>query len=272
VTRRRALDRELVRRGLVGDVPEAEALVAARRVLVGGAVADSTRRQVAPDEPLVVEDPPDRYVSRAGHKLEAAIVGWDIAISGRHAVDVGASTGGFTDCLLQHGAASVAAIDVGSGQLDQRLRDDRRVTPLERTNVRDVTADQLARRGEVVVVDVAFTSVARLAESVLALAEDAADVVVLVKPQFEATRHEADVVRGVIVDAAVRRRVLEEVAAAFESAGAGIMGAMPCPLRGAAGNVELLLHARAGAPPMRPALRAAMLDAAIATTTGGGAP
>lgn len=239
--RRRRLDTELLRRGMAASRSEAQRLIAQRRVTVSGAPAAKASRLVDPSEALRVSGDPPRYVSRGGHKLEAALAGFDISAAGCRAIDVGASTGGFTDCLLQHGAAAVVAIDVGRNQLHERLRADPRVTSLERTDIRSVTADAIGGPAEIVVADVSFISLRLVAADLRRLA--AADIVVLVKPQFEAGRTEADRGRGVIRDPEVWRRALLGVCRAVVGAGAAIMGVMVSPLTGAEGNVEFLLHA-----------------------------
>jgi 23S rRNA (cytidine1920-2'-O)/16S rRNA (cytidine1409-2'-O)-methyltransferase len=204
-------------------------------------------------------------VGRGGEKLEGALARFGLDVSGRRAVDLGASTGGFTDCLLQRGAATVAAVDVGYGQLHERLRADPRVEVHERTNVRDLAPGDLGPPAEILVADLSFISLRTVLPAALALAAPGADVVLLVKPQFEAGRQEAARGKGVITDPAIWRRVLEEVAAALDGLGAAIMGVMASPLTGADGNVEFLLHARTA--PARPtATTAALLDAALAET------
>lgn len=239
--RRRRLDIEMVRRGLAGSRTEAQRLVEERRVTVGGSVADKASRLVDPAEPVVVKGDPPRYVSRGGHKLEAALAGFGIAATGCRAIDVGASTGGFTDCLLQHGAAAVAAIDVGRNQLHERLRADPRVASFERTDVRDVAEDAIGGPAELVVADVSFISLRLVMADLCRLAT--ADIIVLVKPQFEAGRADADRGRGVIRDPEVWRRAMLGACRAVVGAGAAIMGVMVSPLTGAEGNVEFLLHA-----------------------------
>ena len=187
-----------------------------------------------------------RFVSRGGVKLAAAIERFEVDVEGKRALDAGASTGGFTDCLLQHGAAHVVAVDVGYGQLHERLRTDGRVSVLERTNVRHLVLDDVGSRPfPLVTADLSFISLAAVLPALLALAEPSADVIALVKPQFEAGRAEASRGRGVIRDPAVWRRVLGEVAAAIDAQDAVMMGLMVSPLRGADGNVEFLAHARA---------------------------
>lgn len=232
-------------------------------MVVGGAPADKPARLVAPDEPIRILGPAARFVGRGGEKLDAALERFDLDVAGRRVADLGASTGGFTDCLLQRGAAVVAAVDVGYGQLHERLRADPRVEVHERTNVRDLMPGDLGPLAEVIVADLSFISLRTVLPAALALGTPGADVVLLVKPQFEAGRQEAARGKGVITDPAIWRRVLEEVAATLAQLGAAIMGAMASPLTGADGNVEFLLHARtAPAEPTTPV--AALLDAALA--------
>jgi 23S rRNA (cytidine1920-2'-O)/16S rRNA (cytidine1409-2'-O)-methyltransferase len=242
---RRRLDSELVRRGLCDSRERARADIEAGRVTVGGAPATKPARLVAPDEPILVRAGGPRFVSRGGEKLAAALDGFEIDVEGARVLDVGASTGGFTDCLLQRGARHVTALDVGHGQLDRGLRDDPRVRSLERTNVRHVRPDQLGEPFDVVVADVSFISLRKVVPVLIELGAPAATMVVLVKPQFEADRREASRGRGVIRDPAVWRRAVEDVITALRAEGAAIMGCMVSPLLGAEGNVEFLLAARA---------------------------
>jgi 23S rRNA (cytidine1920-2'-O)/16S rRNA (cytidine1409-2'-O)-methyltransferase len=267
-----------VRRGLAGSRESARALVESGAVLVGGAPAGKPARLVAESEPVVVVGRATRFVSRGGDKLDAALDRFAVEVSDRRCLDAGTSTGGFTDCLLRRGAASVLAVDVGYGQLDPRLRRDPRVTVRERTNVRALTSDDLpAGPVDLVVADLSFISLTTVAPILAGpLAGPGADIVVLVKPQFEAGRAEVGRGRGVIRDPAVRRRALGSVASALASQGATIMGAMASPLLGPAGNAEFLVHARAHAAPEAgftfdvggaitvDASVAAMLDAAVA--------
>lgn len=242
-------------------------------VLVSGAVADKPSRLVDSGEPVVVQSAGRRFVSRGGAKLDAAIGGFAVVVAGRRALDAGASTGGFTDCLLQHGAASVLCVDVGYGQLHPRLRADRRVTVMERTDVRRLDPATVGGPFDLVVGDLSFISLTTLVP-VLAgtLAARGADLVLLVKPQFEAGRTEARRGRGVVRDPLVRRLALGRVASALGDAGATIMGAMASPLVGPAGNVEFFLHARAHAGKVADdAWLAATLDAAVSQSPGPGA-
>ena len=240
--------------------------IAAGRVTVRGAPALTPARLVQPDEPVVLAGPGPRYVSRGGEKLAAALETFAVDPSGREALDAGASTGGFTDCLLQRGAAHVTAVDVGRGQLHDRLRHDPRVTVLEQTNVRHLTLESLSRPRQpfdVVVADLSFISLRLVARALADLAGTGCDLVVLVKPQFEAGRPDADRGRGVISDPDLWRRALAGVDAAFAEAGAAMMGLMVSPLLGPRGNVEFLAHLVARPDPPPPALGGAQLDAVV---------
>ncbi len=220
--------------------------MAGGRVLVAGAPAAKAARLVSPSEPIAVLGPPARFVSRGGHKLDAALDRFELEVSGKRALDAGASTGGFTDCLLQRGAEHVVALDVGHGQLDQRLRDDPRVTTAEKTNLRHVALRQLGGVAfPLLVADLSFISLTAVAPILLgSLAAPHADLVALVKPEFEAGPAEASRGKGVIRDPAVWRSVLGQVVTAYQRAGAAMMEGMVSPITGARGNVEFLLHMR----------------------------
>jgi 23S rRNA (cytidine1920-2'-O)/16S rRNA (cytidine1409-2'-O)-methyltransferase len=237
-------------------------------VLVSGSIADKPARLVSPAEPIELLGDRPRYVSRGGEKLRAALDRFAIDPTGRRALDAGASTGGFTDCLLQAGADHVVAVDVGHGQLHPRLRGHPRVTTRERLDIRNVTLGTLGGIPvDLVVADLSFISATRAVPVLVGpVAVAGSPLVVLVKPQFEAGRVEASRGRGVIRDPDVHRRTLGEVATALDAAGAVIMGVMPSPLTGHSGNVEFLLHARTpgGAVAAAPADVAAQLDAAVA--------
>ena len=211
---------------------------------VGGAIADKASRLVAPGEAIAVRTDAPAYVSRGGTKLAAALDRFQVDVLGRRVLDAGASTGGFTDCVLQRGAREVVAVDVGYGQLHERLRNDPRVVVRERTNVRDLDADAIAGAVDVVVADLSFISLRTVAAALIACAADEADLVLLVKPQFEAGRAEASRGRGVIKDPTIHARVLEEICADLDGRGANIMGTMESPITGADGNREFLVHAR----------------------------
>jgi 23S rRNA (cytidine1920-2'-O)/16S rRNA (cytidine1409-2'-O)-methyltransferase len=232
----------LVRRGLVGSRTRALAEIAAGRVTVAGAPATKAAHLVAAGQPIEVLGPPPRFVSRGGDKLDAALDDFDLDVSGARALDAGSSTGGFTDCLLQRGASAVLAVDVGYGQLHERLRADSRVDVRERTDIRTVGPSDMGGELDVVVADLSFISLRAVLGPLLALAAPGAPVVALVKPQFEAGRQEASRGRGVVRDPVIWRRVLGEVAAAVQAQGASLVAATVSPITGAQGNVEFLVH------------------------------
>jgi 23S rRNA (cytidine1920-2'-O)/16S rRNA (cytidine1409-2'-O)-methyltransferase len=244
---RRRLDAELVRRGLVPGRAQARALIEEGRVTVGGAPAAKATRLVDPGEPILVEGPPPRFVGRGGAKLDGAIEEFGLDPTGLRVLDAGASTGGFTDCLLQRGAASVTALDVGHGQLHERLRADPRVEVVERTNVRHV--DPAASEPyDAVVADLSFISLTAVLDVLVRSVRPRGWLVLLVKPQFEAGRAEASRGRGVITDPTVWRDTLGRVVDAASRVGASMMGVMVSPLQGADGNTEFLVHLRRDDP------------------------
>jgi 23S rRNA (cytidine1920-2'-O)/16S rRNA (cytidine1409-2'-O)-methyltransferase len=239
---KKRLDVLLVERGLAESRAQAQALVLAG--LVPG--YDKPGHQVAEDAELEVERPP-RYVSRGGEKLANALEQLEVELDGRDAIDVGASTGGFTDYLLQHGVARVVAVDVGYGQLHPKLRGDPRVTVLERTNAREL--GELPFRPDLLVCDVSFISVRTALPPVLRLLEPGWDAVVLVKPQFEAGKDEVGR-GGVVRDADVHRRVLREVVDAALGWGATTVGVVDSRLPGPKGNREFFVHLIDSAEPV----------------------
>jgi 23S rRNA (cytidine1920-2'-O)/16S rRNA (cytidine1409-2'-O)-methyltransferase len=226
---------------------------------------------------VVLVGPGPRYVSRGGEKLDAALTRFAVAVAGRHALDAGASTGGFTDCLLQRGAARVYAVDVGHGQLDGSLRADPRVTVLERVNARTLSeavlrdADPDYAPCPLVVADLSFISLRTVVPALAGpVAAPGADLVLLVKPQFEAGRAAVSRGRGVVRDPQEWLAALAGVTSALHDAGTGIMGAMASPLTGPAGNVEFLVHARKGhASPASGEVTALLSDA---VSEAGGTP
>lgn len=240
---RRRLDAELVRRELTTSRTEAQALIAANRVFVNGSVAEKSARQVAPGDAIVIGGPPARFVGRGALKLDHALDAFGIDVRGRRALDAGASTGGFTDCLLQRGADHVVALDVGHGQLHERLRADPRVTNLERQNVRYVDVDRIGGTVDLVVGDLSFISLQLVIPSLTALCQPGSPMVLLVKPQFEAGRQEVDRGRGIITDPAIHDRVRAEIDAALLAAGCSVHGWTDSPITGADGNREFLVHA-----------------------------
>ena len=258
---RRRLDLEMVRRGIAQSRTEAAQAIASGNVTVAGRPATKASTLVSLDEAIDVKAPPRKFVSRAGEKLEAALDRFEISVAARRALDAGASTGGFVDCLLQRGAAHVIAVDVGYGQLDWRLREDNRVTVLERKNVRDLRPEELPYAADVITADLSFISL-RLAIGPLRRCSSAdGDFVLLVKPQFEAGRSDVGD-RGVVRDPEVWLRVLESVARHCREEGLSPLSVMPSPLLGPAGNVEFLLHSRAADESATgPFLRAAVNEA-----------
>jgi 23S rRNA (cytidine1920-2'-O)/16S rRNA (cytidine1409-2'-O)-methyltransferase len=227
-------------------------LITDHRVMVNGSIADKPSRQVAPGDAVVVSGPPARFVGRGAEKLDHALEEFAIDVTGLRALDAGASTGGFTDCLLQRGARHVVALDVGHGQLHERLRADPRVTNLERCNVRHATIDQIGGPVDLVVGDLSFISLTVVIPAVVTLCQPGSSMVLLVKPQFEAGRSEVSKGKGVITDPVVHARVRDEVGAALVASGSSVVAWTESPLKGADGNVEYLVHARAPSASVRP--------------------
>ena len=240
---RRRLDLELVRRGLAMNCLEAQQLIDENRVRVGGSVAQKASRQVSLSEPVVVDSPPSRFVGRGADKLDHALDVFGVDVGGIRALDVGASTGGFTDCLLQRGAAHVVALDVGHGQLHERLRGDPRVTNLERCNIRTATPARIGGPVDLVVADLSFIGLGAVIPRLVRMCHPGSPMVLLVKPQFEATRSEAGRGRGVITDPAVHERVRREIDTALRDSGSEVIGWTESPITGADGNREFLVHA-----------------------------
>jgi 23S rRNA (cytidine1920-2'-O)/16S rRNA (cytidine1409-2'-O)-methyltransferase len=237
---------------------QARSLIMEGRVRVNGAPATKAGQNVRPDAEVVVEEP-RRFVSRGGEKLQHALEAFGIDVTGLRALDVGASTGGFTDCLLQRGAASVVAVDVGYGQLDWRLRNDPRVTVMERTNFRHLGDDAFPEAFAVIAIDTSFISLRTiLARAIGFLAADGA-IAALVKPQFEAGRERLGA-GGVVRDANVHRAVIREVRDAAAALGLTTVALVSSPLLGPAGNREFLIELRRGGT----AIDDARIDAVVA--------
>lgn len=236
----------MVRRGLVTSRTEASGAIDARRVLVNGAMAEKASRLVDPGDAVVITGPPPRFVSRGGDKLDAALDAFGIDVGGMHAVDAGASTGGFTDCLLRRGAAHVVALDVGHGQLHPRIRGDERVRVVERFNVRSLSPDDLEVTPSIVVGDLSFISLTKVIPVLAQVIAVRGHLVMLVKPQFEAGRREVSKGQGVITDPAVHARVRDDVEAALHEAGCAVVAWCDSPITGADGNHEFLVHAIVG--------------------------
>ncbi len=237
------LDQLVVERGLAPSRERARAMILAGQVLVAGRAMTKAGTAVVHDAAIELLEPDHPYVGRGGVKLAHALDTFTIAVAGRECLDIGASTGGFTDVLLQRGAARVVALDVGHGQIDWTIRNDPRVVVIERFNARHLTPAELPSLVDLAVIDVSFISLRQIFPAVPPLLRPAADVVALVKPQFEAGR--AEVGKGIIHDTAVHERVLAEVSAAAAAIGLTPAGSTPSPITGQKGNVEFLLHLRA---------------------------
>jgi len=238
------LDQALVERGLFESREKAKRAVMAGAVTVNGQSARKASDPVRPDDKIVVKAA-EKYVSRGGLKLEKALAHFAVDPAGRTALDLGASTGGFTDCLLQHGARRVFAVDVGHGQLAWKLRQDERVVVMEKTNARDLTPAAFPEPFEpfpIVTADCSFISLRKILPAAVALMAPGAKLLALVKPQFEAGRAEADKGQGVITDPAIHRRVLAELRGFVdeELPGARWIGVTDSPIKGPAGNKEFL--------------------------------
>jgi 23S rRNA (cytidine1920-2'-O)/16S rRNA (cytidine1409-2'-O)-methyltransferase len=244
------IDLLLVERGMAPSRERARALILAGKVLVNEQKVDKAGTPVADDAKLRLLGLDMPYVSRGGIKLAAALENWQVDVAERACLDVGASTGGFTDCLLQHGAIHVTALDTGFGQIALKLRDDLRVRLLERFNARLLQPRALAEPGmpqlTLLVMDVSFISATLLVEPVTAAAPELSEAIILVKPQFEAGREHVGK-GGIVRDPAAHQQAVERVSNAMTQAGWAVAGSIPSPITGAEGNQEFLLYARRSA-------------------------
>ena len=235
------LDKLLVERGLVESREKGQRLVLAGQVLVNGQMLTKAGHAVKDDVELSIKEQ-ERFVSRGGGKLQGALDHFPIQVAGKDCMDVGASTGGFTDCLLQHGAARVIALDVGKGQLHWKLRQDERVTVLDKVNARYLTPEMLPFAPHLITVDVAFISLTRILPAAIAVMAAGAELVTLIKPQFEAGREQVGK-GGVVRDETVRQQVVETIRQFGESElGLTWHGVCDSPVRGPAGNVEFVAY------------------------------
>jgi len=241
---RARLDIEMARRGLADSREAAQRLIMAGRVRVNSRPADKADLRVSPDTEIEIVGSDPEYASRGAYKLIGALDRFSIEVAGRHALDVGASTGGFTDVLLKRGAAQVIALDVGYGQLAERLRTDSRVTVMDRTNIRLVRPGDLPYQPDLVTIDTSFISLRIVLPAVVALLAPKADIVALVKPQFEVGKGKVGK-GGIVRDEALRREALEGILDFARSAGFEIIGSMDSPIEGAKGNREFLVAMRA---------------------------
>ena len=235
------LDQELVERGLCDSREKAKRAIMAGQVRVNQQTARKPSDAVSAEDELSL-DAPEKYVSRGGHKLEHGLMHFQLDVSKKVAVDLGASTGGFTDCLLQHGAKKVYAVDVGSGQLAWKLRKDARVVVMEKINARQLKPEQLPERADILTADCSFISLQKILPAAVALVQPSGKIVALIKPQFEAGKGEADKGAGVITDPAVHERVLRELREfVAEKLPLRWVGVTESPLLGPAGNKEFLV-------------------------------
>jgi 23S rRNA (cytidine1920-2'-O)/16S rRNA (cytidine1409-2'-O)-methyltransferase len=238
------IDQLLVGRGLAETRARAQAMLLAGNVFVAGARVDKAGTLVADDAEVEVRAAYSPFVSRGGIKLAGALDTFAIDVVGLRCLDLGASTGGFTDCLLQRGAASVVAVDVGYGQLAHKLRVDPRVVVLERTNARDLEPHRIGGPADLTVVDASFIGLGKLAEAIARCTRGGGMLVALVKPQFEAGREEVSRGKGVIRDAHVRARAIETAVGDVRDAGFEILGTCDSPIPGPKGNLEAFVWAR----------------------------
>lgn len=256
------LDSELVRRGLARSRADAKRAIEEGVVVVGGMPAKQASTLVSPDASIALAATPQRFVSRGGEKLDGALERIDVTVAGRRWLDAGASTGGFTDRLLQGGAAAVVAADVGYGQLDWRLRNDERVVVMERVNVRSLRAGDLPWPAEGVVADLSFISLTVVLAALLDVAAPDAPFVLLVKPQFEVGREFVGR-GGVVRDPRSWRDAIERVVGEAEKLGLGLAAVVPSRLPGPAGNREFFVHLQRGAE-----VQPGSIDAAVDEVRG----
>lgn len=243
---RQRLDAALVKRGLVTSRSEAARLIESGNVTVSGAFADKASRLVGADEPIVVVEQ-KRFVSRGGDKMQHALESFSVSVAGRSVLDAGVSTGGFTDCVLQGGARRVFAVDVGRNQLHERIKADARVEWRDGVNVRSLVAGDLPFPCSLVVADLSFISLTKVLPALVSVVSpepghDRAEMVLLVKPQFEAGRAEVSRGKGVITDPAVHDEAVRSVAECVEGLGASVVNVVESPIKGADGNTEFLMH------------------------------
>lgn len=239
------LDKILVDQGLVSSRERARALIMAGSVLINGVPVTKAGAMVPVDAFILLKEPDIPYVSRGGLKLEEAMKAFGIDVQGRVAIDVGASTGGFTDCLLKHGARRVYAIDVGYGQLDWTLRQDGRVVSLERKNIRHLRPEDIGEKADIAVIDVSFISLSKVIPVVVTLLKERAEIVALVKPQFEVGKGQVGK-GGIVRDPALQAQATEKIQTFAGDIGLIPIGLIESPILGAKGNREFLLYLKKG--------------------------
>ncbi len=238
------IDQLLVAEGLAPTRARAQALILAGKVYVGDARVEKAGTAFPEDANVSVRGLDHPYVSRGGVKLAGALDHFGVNVDGLRCLDLGASTGGFTDCLLQRGARAVVAVDVGYGQLAHKLRVDPKVVVMERTNGRSLTAEAVGGVVDLTVVDASFIGLHQLTEAIARVTRDGGELVALVKPQFEVGREEASRGKGVIRDEVVRKEAILRAARAIEEAGFALIGECDSSIAGPKGNVEAFVHAR----------------------------
>jgi len=242
---RTRLDLEMTRRGLAESREGAQRLIMAGKVRVNSRPASKADLKVDAETEIAVVGTASEYASRGGYKLAAALDHFHVEVAGRRALDVGASTGGFTDVLLQRGAASVIALDVGYGQIAEKLRRDPRVIMMDRTNIRNVTPADLPYAPDLIVIDTSFISLCLVLPPVISIAAPKAEIIALVKPQFEVGKGKVGK-GGVVRDDALRKATVDGVLAFAREAGLAVFGSIESPIHGAAGNIEYLALLRKG--------------------------
>lgn len=245
MTGRERIDKLMVQRQLAGSRERARAMIMAGRVLVDDQPVDKAGTQVDQEASIRLKGEDIPYVSRGGLKLARALEAFQVTAAGRTALDVGASTGGFTDCLLQEGARKVFAVDVGYGQLAWKLRDDQRVINLERTNIRHLTPDQLDEIPDLAVIDASFISLEKVLPSTTALIKPGSDIIALIKPQFEVGKGQVGK-GGVVRDPDQHAQVIEKIKLVAAQAGCQVVQLCESPILGTKGNREFLIHLRTG--------------------------
>ncbi len=237
-------DQLLVTRELAPSRTRAQALILAGKVYVGQTRVDKAGVMLPEDAPITVRAEDHPYVSRGGVKLAGALDAFEVDPTGKRCLDLGASTGGFTDCLLRRGASSVAAVDVGYGQLAHSLRVDPRVLVLERTNAKTLEPAQIGGACDLCVVDASFIGIGKLTAAIARCTREGGELVALVKPQFEVGREEASRTKGVVRDPEIRTRAIEEAVAEVRRAGFDVLGTADCVIEGPKGNLEAFVYAR----------------------------
>lgn len=238
--RQERIDSLLVIKGKVSSREKARQLIMSGNVCVNYKIVDKPGKQVPFDADIIINQPDYPYVSRGGLKLEKAIKHFNIDLKGKIAIDVGASTGGFTDCLLQHGASFVYAIDVGYGQLDLKLRNDNRVQAMERTNIRYVKPELFNNKADLITIDVSFISLDKVLPAIIPLMKEYGQIIALIKPQFEAGRKYI-CKGGVVKDPMIHQEVIKKIIETSKNLGLSIMGITFSPIKGPAGNIEYFM-------------------------------